>query len=303
MGFETESLRLLTMRGKTAKILSLVGLVLLLFVGYCVWFWYPLLRDPEIVTFMSLPFDAHLRQFQFCKYSLPSTYEHITYYYTHFDNPSRTLEHFLLFKNQETGQSLVLSALKEHPGVNFSEVAIGATELKDAHRMGGSEVRRVYLKENEPSVHMELLHFIPMFYTKKDITKGQDLFLKGIEVTSRKEFETEKTKALYFNGKFTRIGFFKKSSRWLFQYPATGFDFLKPMQGALAIINDKATGKTIFAVGAQETGRPFREEEFLYVVNSLTFDAEPVKEFVDRLRDRGIEAYNKPGKLKIEFGK
>ena len=285
------------------KILTVFGIGVVLLIGYVSWFLYPWFADPEIKLYMGLPFDWHLRQFQFAKYEFPENYQLLFYRHTHLtpmEDRGPTLEHLLLVENRVTKQLLSLSTLKEVPSVEFSKVTIGEAKLRDSHRVLSPDMRRT---ADDAFLFIQLRYFLPMLYTKKDITKGRDLILKGMEVAGREEFETEKTKVLLLKGSFTRLGFFKKSPSKIFQYPATGVDFLKPMHGALAVINDKATGKTIFAVGAQETGKPFQEEEFLHVVKSLTFDAEPVKEFVDEMRDAGFEAYTKPGKLKIEFGK
>jgi len=64
------------------------------------------------------------------------------------------------------------------------------------------------------------------------------------------------------------------------------------MKGALTIINDKATGDTIFAFGCIEAYKNFDKNEFITIVKSITFDKES-RTLEDLVGSGTMKRYNK----------
>lgn len=216
------------------------------------------------------PFDRHLRKFDFANYELPMEYEMVTYRSS--DARDQSL---LLYKHKNSGQLLTLVIFREHPEVDFNHVMLENGLVKRAFwRTEISPARGNFFAVEQ---------LLPFGWRDDIENAGNDVTIKGIQVTGKQTFPTEKTEVLYVNGEFDRLGFYKKSDNWRpFVTPA--LDFMGERKGAVAIINDKKTGKTLFAIGCNYKNAEFNEQEFRNIVTSLNFDATPLSEAFSNIK-------------------
>lgn len=245
-----------------------VYLILFLIAGLAIWFvkfaYFPTgYRDTDWME----PFDRHLRKFDFANYELPDEYEMVTYRWSHMTEYNK----LLLFKHKASGQLLTLVMFREHPQINFNQIKIEDRRVNRAFwRTEINPVRGNFFA-------IETL--LPFGWRDDIENAGKDVTIKGIKIdsSSRDSFSTEKTDVLYIRGEFEKLGFYKRSDNWR-PYVTPVLDFVGPRKGAIAIINDKKTGKTLFAIGCNYVNAEFNEEEFRKIIESLDLDATPLSE-------------------------
>lgn len=214
--------------------------------------------------------DAGFRRFSkfdFATYEIPKHYEPITF---RRDDYSR--QRLLLFKEKEGYELITLVMFKGFPEVDFDKVTVNAAEPKRPF----FRAERYYLYEGD---FFAIWHYFPFGFRDDFENSGKDVEIRGLKLESREAFETAGTRVLYLKGEFMKLGFYKKSGNWRpFMNPV--LDYMGERKGALAIINDKETGKTIFAVGCNYPKAGFNEAEFRRLVESLTFDHIPFEDAV-----------------------
>ena len=256
---------------------------ILLVLGILFWWFFPILYK---YGHLYEPVNEQEYKFAFCKYTLPEYYSLKAFrdggtQVVLFDKKNN--KNILVYQRDDTGQFLILTQLREFPHVDLSKVT---TQESDKF----SYTLRRETRELTPGLNV--IYLVPRI-RREDIEKGDKLVLRPITVTDQKRFDTEVAEVLYFKGEFERVGFWKPSSNLIQRYAVPIFDFKQDMKGGVAIINEKKTGRTIFAIGAIRFYNSFNEEEFLNTVKSITFDAAPPKEmFEDYLT----------GKKKLEGG-
>lgn len=177
----------------------------------------------------------------------------------------------MLFKEKNSGQLLALTMLREYLNADLNQIRFEPEEPKQP--LWGAERHPV------AGNFFALWYYLPFLWRDDIKNAGNDVTIKGIKVDpdSRENFSTEKTNVLYARGEFDKLGFYKKSTNWR-PYVTPVLDFMGSRKGAIAIIKDKKTGKTIFAVGCNYLNQPFNEEEFKNIVKSLDLDATPLPE-------------------------
>lgn len=262
-------------------IVGLLTLVLALWV--LLWWFFPTLYK---YGYLYKSVNDQEYKFAFCKYALPEYYSLKAFRYGGFRTvlfDKKNNKNILVYQRDNTGQFLILVQLREFPHIDLSKVTIQESD-KFSYTL-----RR---ETRELTTGFNAIYLVPRI-RREDIEKGDKLVLRPISVTDQKRFNTEVAEVLYLEGEFERLGFWKPSPNLIQRYAVPVFDFKGAMKGGVAVINEKATGKTIFAIGAIRFFNQFNEEEFLNIVKSITFDAEPPKEmFEDYLT----------GKKKLENG-
>lgn len=211
----------------------------------------------------SIPADGGLRKFQFSKYLLPEPYKMIGY--------ADSLEDrkvFILFQNQKSGQYYGTFILRELPKVNFDKVTFENKKIKRT-------IARYYMMDVTTDPNFKLLYLVPLLINEDLKAEFPHAAVRDINVLSKERFETEKTDVLLVEGKFRELGFYRVGDSPFVKYPVPVFSFKYPMKGALALINNKANGETIFAFGCTESFKDFDKDEFKTIVQSITFDKEP----------------------------
>lgn len=245
---------------KKVSLLCLCVLIALVTFKYFIYYY-----SPNLYKYGSwmIPLWWDKCQFNFSKHVVPQGYEFVTYRegpYGIIDSYEKGL---VFYEKNEGKQAIVLFRLQESLNLDLSKIIINASEPRRTDR-----IERHSITDN-----LEIIYFLP-FFQRHDFSATNQLSIKGFSSRNSIELETQKTKIKYFSGSFRQIGFYK-GEKGLFRYPVPVFDFKQPRHGALAVINDKTTDKTLFAIGVVPANLPFNEEEFLTVVKSLTFDAEP----------------------------
>jgi hypothetical protein len=213
------------------------------------------------------PVDGGLKKYQFAHYNIPSDYEMMAYRESLYDNKK-----FVLFKNKKTTQLFAIFILREIPKIEFNNV-----EFEDKKII--RTVSRYYMMDIKREENFKLKYLVP-FLINEDISDDvKGLAIRDINVTMKKPYETDDTRILTAEGNFKNLGFYRKSNSAFVKYTVPVFSFENPMNGSVAIINDKATGDTIFAFGCSESYRDYDKEEFNNIVKSITFQARPKRIF------------------------
>lgn len=208
------------------------------------------------------PIDGYVRMYQFSKYSVPDNYKFVSYMQS---MPDR--KKFVAFKNKETQQQIFIFILNELPKVKFEDVEISGTKIK--------RTIEYYTQKIRGDTNFSLMYLVPMLKRKDMKEEFPKSEVRGLKSTSRSRLETEKTDILLVEGSFNDLAFYRKSDSPFFKYPVPIFHSDQEMKGALAVINNKATGETIFAFGCNYSYKEFSKEEFVNIVRSITFDKEP----------------------------
>jgi len=224
---------------------------------------YQFFPTPYKHSFWMLPFWWQKCQSNFSKYSVGDNYSFVTY---------RDSDHgpnaLVFYKDGSTDQTITIAKLR-----GFLDADLGLVKV-----VQDDVVKAVARETSIIANHLQITTFVPFgLWRNEDVNKTHDLTMQGIKVTSDDVFETEKTIVKYYSGEFQKIAFTKKNTGFK-KYAVPVFDFITPAKGAIAIIKDKATGKTLFAITHGKDPKKFNEGEFKAVVKSLTFDAEPAPE-------------------------
>ena len=245
---------------KLHKILRMAGVIVLL-LGVA----YVLLPKPlyDQATW-SDPVDAGVRKFQFSKYEVPANYEMVSYKHSLYDRKK-----LVLFQNKNTGQYFGLFILRELPKVNFSKIGFVPKRVEKTF------LNRLYVMSFMNDVNLQLLYFLPIFINENYKDEYPKAEVNGIELKGKETSETDKTNILLVEGKFEKLGFGRVSNSVISKYPMPVFSFRQPMNGAVAFINSKKTGETIFAFGCNQFYKTFDKDEFAKIVKTVTFDKEP----------------------------
>jgi hypothetical protein len=158
-----------------------------------------------------------------------------------------------IYVNNQTGQKLMITALREHLPDKLDKVQIlDRTQVQRTFQMDGLEITKV------PSFRFTYL--LP-FIRKDDLSgMGDEAIVKGITVKREDRFETAFADILYVNGEFTKIGLYK-DKKGIWNYPTPVFDFKSIHDGALAFVKSKKSGKVYVCVSANGMGK-YHDEEF-----------------------------------------
>jgi hypothetical protein len=156
------------------------------------------------------------------------------------------------------------------PEVDFDQVTTNVTEPK--RPFWRAEKYKLYKGD-----FFAIWHYFPFGFRDDYENSGKDVEIRGIKLESKENFETPQTHVMYLRGEFMKLGFYKKSDNWRpFMTPV--LDYMGDRKGAIAIINDKETRKTIFAIGCNYIKPAFNEAEFRQLVESLTFEHIPFED-------------------------
>jgi len=203
---------------------------------------------------------VHFAKYSFAKYQVPDTYKLIT-----FRHDERYRHGLLLYENKITGQLFVLLVLKGFSKVDLAELE---TDKAKPKRPLWKAIRYPLGYENHP---FSILHYMPFGWRDDYEDADNDLTIKGVQVNSENEIDTNIAKIKWIAGDFEILEFKKQSHTWR-PFISTALDFSKPMNGTIAVMNEKATGSTIFAIGANDGKESFNEDEFRKIVDSIRFD-------------------------------
>ena len=199
-------------------------------------------------------------KYEFAKYNIPKDYRLVT-----FRHDERFRHGLLLYENKVTGQLFVLTVLKGIPEVSLEKLKTDPNTPE--HPFWAAD--RHPLKHEKHS--FSIWDYLPFGWRDDYENSGDDLTLKGIRVVHENQFETEVAQIKWLLGEFQRVEFKKESNNWR-PYVSTALDFAKPMYGAVALLNEKKTGLTTFAIGANTSKGNFDEQEFQKIIQSITFD-------------------------------
>ena len=216
------------------------------------------------------PFDKHLRKFDFANYAISDDYQIVTVRQGLNDK-----KRLILLRNEKTGQLLTLVKFREHAKADLAKIEADA-------RLNKTPFWKA-IRTEVPGSGFAIWSYLPFGWRDDIENAGRDVTIRGLQADSKENFETAKTNVLYLKGGFEKLGFYKKSGDWR-PYVAPVLDFMAPGNGAIAAINDKKTGKTIFAVGYQQAGREFNEPEFQKIVESLDFEATELSEAFSNIK-------------------
>lgn len=167
----------------------------------------------------------------------------------------------IIYANQENGQKLFISLLREHLGDDLNQVQIlNRTKVERTFQYAGFENKTVR------SFRFEYL--LPFYFRKDDLSgMGDEAIIKGINVESQDKFETSAAEILYVAGEFTKIGLFKEpKGRW--HYPTPVFNFITLHEGAIAFIKSKKSGRVLVTVSVNSLEQ-FQKEEFRAFLKSF----------------------------------
>ena len=240
-----------------------IGMGIVVICGVGAWIQATLSLYHNVNWFFSGERAMHFGKYEFATYHVPKEYRLVT-----FRNDERFRHGLLLYENKVRGQLFVLTVLKGFPKVDPVKIKIDSTRPK---RPLWKAIRYPLSYENHS---FSILHYMPFGWRDDYENSGSDLTLKGIRVVHEEQFETAVAQVKWLGGEFERMEFKKASDNWR-PYVSTVLDFAKPMYGAIAMLNDKKTGLTTFAIGANTSKGDFDEQEFRKIVESITFETTP----------------------------
>lgn len=168
-----------------------------------------------------------------------------------------------VYINEENGQKLFLSILREHLNDGLDEITpVDKSKVEATFRKSSYENKRVN--------SFRFTYLLPWVFRKDDLSgMGNEAIVRGMSIKAQERFFTHRAEVFYIKGEFVKIGLFKKpKGRW--HYPTPVFDFMTLHEGALAFIKSRRSGRVIMAVGVNRLGQ-FQEEEF----RTLVEDFEP----------------------------
>lgn len=263
---------------------------LIIFIGVIVWFLGP--KVPYKPAIWSEPFDAGFRRFQFCKYDLPTPYDMVAYREKNDLSPGDR-KMFILFKNKQTDQYFSIFRLNEITKIDFKNVVFSSKKIFPMANQYVFKLRRVD--------DFDMQYFLPIFKNIDFSNMTPKLEIRNIDIKSQGNLETEKTYILYIKGIFKKLAFYRVSNNFFKKYTVPVLRFKKDVQGVIAIIKDKKTGDVIFSFGCNDTYQTFDEKEYLNIIKSITFDAEPVPEAWERQKRNEWEKTHIPKKKVSEM--
>lgn len=210
----------------------------------------------------SQPLDGNMRIHQFAKYDTLSAYEYQDYRH------SRTNRNKIAFlENKKTHQYFTIFILREIEKVNFENIEFSTEPAKQTQKA------HIYELYHELPFHLET--YLPLFVPNEDFCGEAHLTIRSFDLKKKDTLSTLRTDILLAEGEFDSLGFYRKQTHWLKPYTVPVIVSDNKFEGAIAIINNKATGDTIFAVGSVLKGQPFNLEEFKEIVKSIHFTPQP----------------------------
>lgn len=235
-------------------------LCLSLLIGLVVYFFVPLI--PYRQGLWAHPADEHARIYQFAKYELPSKYEF--YAYRHSNTGRNKL---VFFVNLETRQYFIIFILREIEKLKFEDVIFSRESVKRG--------RKAVYHPDIADTHIHLETLVPAFLPNEDMSGRANVTIRDFDVHNNETLTTDDTDILVTRGIFDSLAFDRKKTHWLKSYTVPVLASNQRFDGALALINNKKTGDTIFAVGSVFEGKPFNYDEFLNIIKSIRFAPEP----------------------------
>lgn len=199
--------------------------------------------------------------YNFCTYELPKQYEFIEYSYSKKDDSKGEL----IFENKNTDQFLMLTKLREYPNIDLKKVNFSSRKVDLKYQL--KSYSRIFS-------HFNTLYILPFLCDDSLKNLPDDLTIRGFNPNRKEKLSTQTTDILYMKGRIKDVGLYRPD-KWYHRYPALVFQFDKVYDGAIAIITDKKTKKTIFAFSMVPDGNAFNEDDFKLVLNTLTFDTKP----------------------------
>lgn len=175
---------------------------------------------------------------------------------------------FVTFRNKESGQQIFMMVLNELPKLRFEDLTFQKAKMS-------YPLQEVYRQTIRGNTNFSLRYLVPLFIQKKMTEEFPKAEIRGLELASQERFETATTNFLVPEGTFDELYFHRISEGKLKKYPVPIFHSEREMRGAVAVINSKATGDTIFAFGCNYATEPFDKDEFISIVKTITFDKEP----------------------------
>lgn len=222
--------------------------------------------------------------YNFCKYTTPENYKVISY--AEGAPKQREDQYLITLKEQDTGQSIILSRLRGFHFVNFNQIKVDDKSFGESIRFE----REHFSEDFKVITRLPVWHFL----RQDDMSKiPANLLLQGITVEKKEVYSTDKAEVYYLKGSFRKIGFFKKMPfPWGFATPV--FDFTAPSKGALAIMNSKKGEETIIAISSVPANKEFNEKTFKQFISSVTYDK-------DVYRPALLEGAQEAPKVKYNF--
>lgn len=245
------------------KILKLFGIFLLLLI-VIIYMYFP--RFNADLTYTS-PFWWEKSLFNFCKYQTPEGYKPIDYFEGSHDETSD--KNIIFFKNSASGQYLIVSRLRGFHFVPLAGVTFGDLKFKEPLRFA----RASFFPDFDLVVHQPYIPFLQESNLEK---LPKNLLLKGVTVRENKQYATPTANVLYLESEFTKIGFFKKMP-FPRGFAAPVFDFKKPQNGIIAIVDNKEKEETLIVVSAISVDKNLDVDGVKSFINSLTFDKDIYK--------------------------
>lgn len=205
-------------------------------------------------------------RFDFCKYELPESYKFATFRYGE-SHPGR----LIVYQKPEPNQVVILTKFREFLKVPVDYISISNKRANVFHKT----LELTYRSER---FDLEIPYPFPPFLRIDDIKRiPKELEIRGIENPSVSNFETPIADVFYIQGDFSSIGFYKRK-HGIWKYVTPVLKFHEASKGAIAVLTDKNTGETIFAITAVPMSQTFDESEFKQFIQSITFEKEPFQD-------------------------
>jgi len=168
---------------------------------------------------------------------------------------------------------LVLYKIPLHQKVNPAKVEVIQEENKNTYFGFAQRVFDTMIQPEQKFFYTMARYDIPFFWRFYNNPENRTLILRGLDEKEYKEIETDEIRAYIWYGDFREI-FFDKESDSFFKYWVTSLYFRQDRHGAVALIQDKKTEATFFAIQSSLLSIPVDKEKFEKFIKSIDFDTE-----------------------------
>lgn len=223
-------------------------------------------------------------------YKTPENFEYLRYEEGFVGGPQKIA--LGIFGRNTLQEYLILFKVPLHLVVKPEMVSI---EKKPIQRMKFVTAQRIWdeiVLWKQKNWYLAVHYYIPFFWTYEANIDNQSLILRGIDHKGYNEIETDKVNAYIWYGDFEEINFDKKPDSFRkYVIPSLFFKGDKKT-GAVALVKDKKTGATIFAIRANDTKIPVDKAEFEEFLKTIDFETEiydPMVKIQERAKKNGFE--------------
>ena len=210
--------------------------------------------------------------FNIAKFEMPENYKLLRWMEGFRQGPKYTAIG-IFGEEKKPDDILILYKIPLHKKIDPSKVEVIEEESKDTHFGFAQRVFDTMIQPEQKFFYTMARYDIPFFWKFQDNPENRTLILRGLEQTDYKEIETDKIKAYIRYGKFREV-FFDKKPDSFFKYWITSLYFQQDRHGAIALIQDRKTGATFFAIQSAILSIPIDREKFEKFIKSIDFNTE-----------------------------